>query len=216
VLIERIPAPLASLYEKATRLVIESYYSQVAEEVVSRFKEGTLLDLGTGPGYLPIEIVKKSPSIRCDGIDLSGRLIKMARVNALKAGMADRLNFELGNAAKLRFEDASYDMVLSTGMLHMLKDPLKVLGESYRVLKPGGAAWIYDPARVSSQMDKEKWKASLNFIEKLSYFLFKLYLRMSPPYTYSQEQVETLIAATKFKECVIEEEDREIKIKLRK
>jgi len=216
VLIERIPAPLASLYEKATRLVIESYYSQVAEEVVSRFKEGTLLDLGTGPGYLPIEIVKKSPSIRCDGVDLSGRLIKMARANALKAGMADRLNFEVGNAAKLRFEDASYDMVLSTGMLHMLKDPLRVLRECYRVLKPGGEAWIYDPARVSSQMDKGKWKASLNFIEKLSYFLFKLYLRISPPHTYRREQVETLIAGTKFKECVVEEEDKEIKVKLRK
>ena len=216
VLIERIPAPLASLYEKATRLVIESYYSQVAEEVVSRFKEGTLLDLGTGPGYLPIEIVKRSPSIRCDGVDLSGRLIKMARVNARKAGVADRLNFEVGNAAKLRFEDASYDMVLSTGMLHMLKDPVKVLRECYRVLKPGGEAWIYDPARVSSQMDKGKWKASLNFIEKLFYFLFKLYLRMSPPYTYSREQVETLIAATKFKIYEIEEEDKEMKVKLRK
>jgi ubiquinone/menaquinone biosynthesis C-methylase UbiE len=216
VLIERIPAPLASLYEKATRLVIESYYSGVAGEIVSSFKEGLLLDLGTGPGYLPIEIVKRSPSIRCDGIDLSGRLIKMARSNARKAGVAGRLNFEVGNAAKLRFEDESYDMVISTGMLHMLKDPVKVLGESYRVLRWGGEAWIYDPARVSSQMNKEKWKASLNVMERLSYVLFKLYLRISPPHTYAREQVEEMIAATKFKEYEIEEEDREIKVKLRK
>lgn len=216
VLIERIPAPLASLYEKATRLVIESYYSGVAEEVVSRFKKGALLDLGTGPGYLPIEIVKRSPSIRCDGIDLSGRLIRMARANARKAGVAGRLNFEVGNAAKLRFEDASYDMVISTGMLHMLKDPVKVLMECYRVLKPGGEAWIYDPARVSSQMDQEKWKASLNAIEKLSYVLFKLYLRINPPHTYGREQVEVMIAVTKFTEYEIEEEDKEIKVKFRK
>jgi ubiquinone/menaquinone biosynthesis C-methylase UbiE len=216
VLIERIPAPLASLYEKATRLVIESYYSGVAEEIVSDFQEGSLLDLGTGPGYLPIEIVKRSPSIRCDGIDLSGRLIKMARVNARKSGVAGRLNFEVGNAANLRFQDESYDRVISTGMLHMLKDPIKVLGECYRVLKPGGEAWIYDPARVSSQLDKEKWKASLNFIEKFSYILFKLYLRMNPPYTYSQKQVEEMVAATKFKEYEIEEEGEEIKVKLKK
>jgi ubiquinone/menaquinone biosynthesis C-methylase UbiE len=216
VLIERIPAPLASLYEKATRLVIESYYIGVAEEIVSSFKGGLLLDLGTGPGYLPIEIVKKSPSIRCDGIDLSGRLIRMARVNARKAGVADRLNFEVGNAAHLRSQDESYDMVISTGMLHMLKDPVKMLMECYRVLRPGGEAWIYDPARVSSQMDKEKWKASLNFIEKFSYILFKLYLRICPPYTYSREQVEEIIGATKFKEYEIAEEDEEIKVKLRK
>jgi ubiquinone/menaquinone biosynthesis C-methylase UbiE len=216
VLIERIPAPLASLYEKATRLVIESYYSGVAEEIVSRFKEGALLDLGTGPGYLLIEIVKRSPLIRCDGIDLSGRLIKMARVNARKTGVADRLNFEVGNAAKLRSEDEHYDMVISTGMLHMLKDPVKMLRECYRVLKPGGEAWIYDPARVSSQLDKERWKASLNVMEKLSYLLFKLYLRINPPYTYRREQVEEMITATEFKEYEIEDEDKEIRIKLRK
>ncbi len=76
ILIERIPGPLAPMYEKAARMVIKSYYSQVAEEVVSNLKAGTILDLGSGPGYLPIEIVKRSPSIKVDGIDLSSKLIK--------------------------------------------------------------------------------------------------------------------------------------------
>ena len=61
--IERIPAVLATSYEKATRLAIESYYQQVAEEIVADFEEGALLDLGTGPGYLPVEIAKLSPAI---------------------------------------------------------------------------------------------------------------------------------------------------------
>jgi len=216
VLIESIPAPLASLYEKATRLVIESYYSEVAEEIVSGLKSGNILDLGTGPGYLPIEIVKRSPYITCDGIDLSRKLIKLACDNAMKAGVAGRLHFEVGNAAELRFKDKSYDMVISTGMLHMLKDPLKVLSECYRVLKPGGEAWIYDPARVSSQLNKKQWMASLTFLERLSYLLFKLYTRIIPPYTYSRAQVEEMIAATHFTEYSIDQKDEEIKLKLRK
>ena len=36
---ERIPGPLASIYEKASRLVIDNYYSQVAEEVVAKLKK---------------------------------------------------------------------------------------------------------------------------------------------------------------------------------
>ena len=216
IVIERIPAPFASLYEKATRLVREVYYAQVAEEVVSSFKAGTILDLGTGPGYLPIEIVKRSPSMKCDGIDLSRKLIEMARVNASKAGVADRLNFEVGNAANLRFADGSYDMVISTGMLHLLKDPIKALKECYRVLKSGGEAWIYDPARISSQIDIREWKASLTFSEKFILRLFALYSLINPPNRYSRKQVIELIAATDFEEYRIEEEDKEIKVKLRK
>jgi len=216
IIVERIPGTMASVYEKATRMVIESYYSQVAEEVVSKLKSGVILDLGTGPGYLPIEIVKMSPSIKVDGIDLTPKLIKIARENTVRAGVADRLHFEVGNAARLRFEEGSYDMVLSTGMLHMLKNPVKVINECYRVLKPGGEAWIYDPARVSSQIDIRKWKASLTPWERFLYRLFTLFRPFNPPHTYSRDEVIEMIAATKFKEYQIEKEDNEIKIKLRK
>ena len=216
VIIESIPGPFASIYEKATRMVIESYYAHVAEEVVSNLKAGKILDLGTGPGYLPIQIVKRSPSIRVDGIDLGRMLINMARKNALKAGVADRLNFETGNAARLRFEDGSYDMVISTGMLHMLRDPIKMLRECYRVLKPGGEAWVYDPAQVSTQIDKGKWKASFTFGEKIIYGLFVLYTKINPLNIYNRKQVTEMIAATKFREYRIEEAGKEIIIKLRK
>ena len=214
--IERIPGPMASVYEKATRMVLETYYSQVAKEIVSRLKSGVILDLGTGPGYLPIEIVKRAPSIRVDGIDLTAKLIRMAQENAMKAGVADKLHFEVGDAAELRFEHSSYDMVISTGMLHMLKDPVKVLKECYRVLKTDREVWIYDPAQVSSQIDVREWKASLTFWEKFLYRLFTLSQPINPLHTYNREQVIEMIAATDFKEYWIEEEHDEIKIKLRK
>jgi ubiquinone/menaquinone biosynthesis C-methylase UbiE len=216
IIVERIPGTMASVYEKATRMVIESYYSQVAEEVVSKLKSGVILDLGTGPGYLPIEIVKRAPSIKVDGIDLTPELIKIARENAVRAGVADRLHFEVGNAARLRFEEGSYDMVLSTGMLHMLKNPVKVINECYRVLKPDGEAWIYDPAQVSSQIDTRRWKASLTSWERFLYRLFTLFRPFNLPHTYNRDEAIEMVAATNFKEYWIEEGDNEIKIKLRK
>ena len=133
--IERIPGVLASAYEKATRQVIESYYRDVAYEIVSHLSGGTILDIGTGPGYLPIEIAKRASEVRIVGIDLSRKLIEMARSSAAEAGLSDRLRFQIGNAGRLDFEDSTFDMIISTGMLHSLKDPVKVLQEIYRVLK---------------------------------------------------------------------------------
>src|SRR5210317_227232 len=92
---QRIPAVLASSYEKASRMVVDGYYSQVADEIVSHIRQGNILDLGTGPGYLPIEILKRAPDVHLTGVDLSRKLIHMARANAQKAGLSSQLSFEV-------------------------------------------------------------------------------------------------------------------------
>ena len=214
--IERIPGLLATSYEKATRMAIESYYSHVADEIVSNLTEGIVLDLGTGPGYLPIEIAKRSLAIKIVGIDLTLKLIQMAQKNALEAGLKDRLNFQVGNAASLLFDDASFDMVISTGMLHSLRDPVKVLIEIYRVLKKGGEAWIFDPAKIASQINLNKWKASLTFRERFFLWLFKLLKLHNPIKTFSRNEAVAFIEDTDFKDYRIEKMNDEIKIKLRK
>jgi len=214
--IERIPGPLASLYEKASRLVIRTYYSQVAEEILSSFHQGLLLDLGTGPGYLPIEVVKRSPHVRIIGVDLSRAFIRMARANALRAGCAARIHFEVGNAANLRFEKETFDGVISTGMLHALRDPVSAIRECWRVLKPGHEAWIYDPARVCSQADAAEWKASFSFFERIMDRFLPLFARLNPPHAYTREQVEDWIDRTPFKDYTIEERGTETKVVLRK
>ncbi len=214
--IERIPGVLASSYEKATRLVIESYYSSVADEIASSFATGTMLDLGTGPGYLPVEIVRRKPDIKIIGVDLSKKLIQMAQANAVKAGLSGHLRFEVGNSANLRFDNDVFDMVISTGMLHSLKNPVRVLKEIHRVLKRGGQAWIYDPAKVASDADWLKWKASLTSREKFFLWLFKMLGLHQPIAAYTREQVVPMIEATEFESIEIDERKNEIRIKLRK
>ena len=212
--IERIPGVLATAYEKATRMVIDRYYRPLAEEIVTSTVEGTILDLGTGPGYLPIEIARKSPSIRIIGIDLSRKLIHMARVNAARAGFSDRLTFEVGDAARLQFDDNVFDMVMSTGMLHSLRNPEKVLTEIYRVLKIGGEARIYDPAKVATQIDRKRWKASLNLRERFFLWGFGLFGLHKPIKTYEPDQIRTVIEATQFRNYDIDKDGDELKIRL--
>jgi len=213
--IERIPGPLTSSYEKATRLVIESYYSPLAEKIISRLKEGIILDLGTGPGYLPLEITKQSSSIKVVGIDLSRKLIHTAQVNASRAGLSNRLDFEIGDAAKLRFEVEFFDMVISTGMFHSLRNPVKVLREICRVLKKGGEALIYDPASIASQMDVKEWKALLTFSDRFYLRFFTMLGLCNPSIkAYNRSQVINMIEATNFKKYWIEKANGEMQIKL--
>lgn len=214
--IERIPSLLASAYIKATKLVIDSYYRPVAEEIVSNMNKGLILDLGTGPGYLPVEIVKKAPEINIIGIDLSRKLIKAARANAEKAGFDHQLTFKVGDSARLQFKDDSFDMVISTGMLHSLKNPVGVFREIFRVLKKGGQAWVYDPANLGSYQTKKKWKASLAFHERFFLLLFttlKIHQKAKP---LSFQKIRSIIEATDFKDYQIDDLKVEVRIKMKK
>ena len=197
-------------------MVIEGYYRQVADEITSNIQQGSLLDLGTGPGYLPVEIVKRAPDINITGVDLSRKLIHISRANAQKAGLSSQLSFEVGNSARLRFGDAVFDMVISTGMLHSLKNPVNVLMEIKRVLKDGGNAWIYDPANVIQYINKTKWKASLNVREKFFLWIFGLLGLLKPIAVYRKSDVIPMIEAAGFKNYTVDERNREIRIKLTK
>ncbi len=213
---ERIPGLLATSYEKASRMVIEGYYSQVAGEIVSHIQQGSMLDLGTGPGYLPIQILNRAPHLKITGVDLSRKLIDMAKINAQKAGLSSQLSFEVGNSARLRFDNETFDMVISTGMLHSLKNPVNVLVEIYRLLKDGADAWIYDPANVIQYIDRKKWKASLNRREQFFLWLFGLLGLHKPIATYRRQQVIPMVETAGFKKYQIDEKEKEIRIKLTK
>jgi SAM-dependent methyltransferase len=104
-------------------------------------------DLGCGPGWLVIELARRAPGLHVTGIDLAEEMLAQGRENALRAGVADRVAFRLGDAARIPFEDAALDLVVSTLSLHHWSQPVAVLDEIARVLRPGGAFLITDLRR---------------------------------------------------------------------
>ena len=108
---------------------------------------GEAADLGCGPGYLVLEMARQAPGLHVTGIDLSEKMLADARQSAQQAGLGERVDFRLGNVEEIPFPDQSLDLVVSTASLHHWADPLKVLNEIARVLKPGGAFYIFDLRR---------------------------------------------------------------------
>jgi len=100
-----------------------------------------VLDVGTGTGRLPRAVLRQ-PSFqgRVIGLDLSHGMLEEA-VNRT-GQFADRLTFIWQDASQLPFEDSTFDAVTCIEALEFMPDPLHVLDELVRVLRPGGVLLI--------------------------------------------------------------------------
>jgi ubiquinone/menaquinone biosynthesis C-methylase UbiE len=138
---EAIPTLGAIIYNVTVARVLRKPEIKIANDIVETMRNGTILDLGSGTGYLSIEIAKRTPCLRVYGIDLSRQMVKIAR---RRAKGIENAQFVFGNAAKLPFKNDSIDLVISTGASHHWKTPGRVFDECYRVLKTGKEVWTYD------------------------------------------------------------------------
>jgi ubiquinone/menaquinone biosynthesis C-methylase UbiE len=108
----------------------------------------TALEIGPGPGYLGLEWLKKTRDTRLVGLEISRNMIKIAEENAREYGFnSERLEYLSGNAMEMPFPAGCFDGVFSGGSLHEWEEPLRILNEVYRVLKPGGRYCICDLRR---------------------------------------------------------------------
>lgn len=183
---EAIPTPGAIFYNATVAIVLRKPETKIANDIVAEMRKGTILDLGSGPGYLSIEIARKSPGLQVYGIDLSRQMVKIARRHA--KGI-DNVRFVFGNAAKLPFKDNSVDLVISTGASHHWKAPRLVFDECYRVLKTGKEAWIYDgcPEVFHNPADRRKVN------EEYGFFVGRLGPRVSTLHGFTREEYQTEI-----------------------
>jgi ubiquinone/menaquinone biosynthesis C-methylase UbiE len=128
--------------------VVRALYRRLVQGVLSLgVSEGFALDLGTGPGYLSVAITRKLPALRMVGMDLAYHMVERARRNAERAGLDGRGFWPQGDAHRLPFADATFQLVFSSFSLHHWADPLGVLNEIARVLAPGGCYYIVDLCR---------------------------------------------------------------------
>ncbi len=122
----------------------EAFRQRIAD--LARLQPGEIvLDVGCGTGTLAMVARQRvGETGRVSGIDPSPQMIARANRKAERVGPA--IDFQVGVIEQLSFPDQSFDVVLSTFMMHHLPDDLKRrgLGEIARVLKPGGRLLVLD------------------------------------------------------------------------
>jgi len=124
----------------AARYSLEPYIHRFA-----RFEDGAgedVLEIGVGMGADHLEWAKSGPR-HLAGVDLTPRAVAWTSQRLATYGFASEL--KEGDAERLPFQDNSFGIVYSWGVLHHSPDTSQAFREAHRVLRPGGTlrAMIY-------------------------------------------------------------------------
>jgi ubiquinone/menaquinone biosynthesis C-methylase UbiE len=130
-------------YDLLASSILRGVYRRLARDVAGQAGEGaSVLDVGTGPGVLLVELAKLRPDLHVTGVDRSADMVAAAQRKLARFGA--RAGAVTGDAADLPFTDGSFDLIVSSLSLHHWDRPADAARELTRVLKPGGRICVYD------------------------------------------------------------------------
>lgn len=197
----------AEKYDKFAKEVLMDEYKRIASRTTEQLTKGKVLEIGPGPGYISIELSKLG-DFQITGLDISETMIEIAKRNVKETGA--EVEFKLGNASNMPFEDNTFDFVVSSGSLHHWKEPIEVFNETYRILKTNGKALIYDLRKNASREEISK------ITKKMESFIMRWGLKHSIKESYTKDKIMELLSKTRFKKSEIKENPIGLEIWLKK
>jgi len=109
-----------------------------------------IVDLGCGPGDIPLRVARRHTTCRVTGIDASQPMINHAEETIQKAGFHDRVQFLCQ-----RFQDLNLsfpaDAIISNSLVHHVPNPLRFWYSLKTLLKPGSPVLVMDLLRPESR-----------------------------------------------------------------
>lgn len=134
---------LAENYEAKWARYLEETHRR-AMEILHPEKSPRILNLACGTGYLENLVLQSGAPRLMTGIDLTFEMLRLARD---KFRGRDGIYFQNARASLLPFKESSFDLVSCVNSFHFFVNPVEVLRECWRVLKPSGRLVIVDWCR---------------------------------------------------------------------
>ena len=128
-------------HREVNRLFVDDLLAATGGEL------GDLLDLGTGTAQIPIELASRDVDCRIMAVDAALAMLDVARMNVEIAGVSMQIQLDRVDAKELIYEDDSFDTVISNSIIHHIPEPITVMRETLRVLRPGGWLFFRDLSR---------------------------------------------------------------------
>ena len=105
----------------------------------------SVLDLGCGTGIAARAIAHRKAFLgHVTGVDMSPYLVAEAKRLADEEGLTSSIEFRTGDSQRLELPDASFDSAVAHTLVSHVPEPIAVLRELARIVKPGGSIAIFD------------------------------------------------------------------------
>jgi ubiquinone/menaquinone biosynthesis C-methylase UbiE len=113
--------------------------------IVSHLRAGEqIVDIAGGAGTYASQIVRALP-VTVVGLDISDSMVAQRGEDPL---LTENV---VGDMEALPFDDATFDAALFAACLHHVPDPLPALREAWRVVRPGGRVFAFEPSSIRAR-----------------------------------------------------------------
>ncbi len=199
-------------YSELMKKMLGKQYDSFADNVINKVEpkqDSKVLEIGPGPGWSGISLLKKRPDLYLDAIEPSLDMVEVAFDNARAEGLDSRTQYFVGVGEEMiGVSDSHYDLVISRESLHHWIEPEKVFKEISRILKPNGKICIYDHRR------------DLSFMGRVIVYVFGTFLagkmakywKTSIAASYTQEEIREKLDAMGLRDWKVESDLMDIVI----
>lgn len=147
-------SPIAAMFDRISpkydalnhllSLNIDKVWRNKTAKTVAKSQPKTILDLATGTADLAIAMAKRLPQSQIIGMDISEKMLEIGKAKIAKQNIENQIEFRLGDAANLPFENNTFDAVTVAFGVRNFEDLERGLSEISRVLKSNGQAVILE------------------------------------------------------------------------
>ena len=158
---DRVLEPELMVDPEQVRIYSEADFEEENQGFVDRFlsscddlNHATVLDLGCGPGDIPIRLARGHDTVKILGIDASQPMIALAEQAVRKAGFSERITLISQRFQEVRLSNPA-DAIISNSLLHHVPNPFQFWYAIKTLAKPGAPVLVMDLIRPDSREEAQ-------------------------------------------------------------
>ena len=111
-----------------------------------------LLDVAGGTGDIAFRFLKRAGQSKATVLDLTAEMLEAGKKRADADRMSDQLEWVVGDAMALPFNDNSFDVYTISFGIRNVTRPQEALNEAFRVLRPGGRLVVLEFSQIPNDL----------------------------------------------------------------